>query len=126
MSIKEFLNNNNFVLSIISQYVGAEHLKNMFTNEVLKEYKEILIEYSLGINLQRLKYFNITKSYYDVRGDNIFYDLYLTSKNKLYSKLGYASLNQFCYNLNCNYLMRFGVSYDNMPPSIITQLNYFD
>jgi len=41
MNIQQFINNNDYVKSNVSQYLGAESLKNTFTNEVLKEYNYI-------------------------------------------------------------------------------------
>ena len=139
-AVNKFMNNNNFVLSIISQYVGAKHLKNIFTNKVLKEYKEIINQYGaysylspLNYNKIKSKYFNIIKSIYilfiyiDNDGNNGYdgyYQEHYTHKNILYSKLGYFYFQRYEYNpYHNNYRV---INDDDIPPSIIIQLNYFD
>ena len=126
ISINKFLTNNELAKSIISQYIGIyEHLKNIFTNIVLKEYKKIVKYYSsIEVWLNREKYCNIIKKNYGIHGNHFYIVKYLAHKNKLYYKLGLATQNIF---ISLKYFVsKLLIPYDATPPSMIIQLNYFD
>ena len=133
MSIQQFMNNNEFAKSIISQYVGCDHLKNIFTNGALKQLIWIVMQYAgynsspLSYNKIKSKYFNITETVYRMSNFNDtdgYYQEYYTCKNILYSKLGHYHYKQYVYNPYNSHITM--ISNDDMPPSIITQINYFN
>jgi hypothetical protein len=144
MSIQQFINNNNYVKSNVSQYLGAESLKNVFTNEVLKEYKEIINQYSPK-NHSYLDYMrldstfnnNVIEKYVLINGKNYKYCNVIFNKNyKLYKRLSYLSiclenrrngagylkvLNPFNFEVSTIFTKNYDV-----PTSVILQYTYFD
>jgi len=130
MSIQQFMNNNDYVKSNVSQYIGAESLKNVFTNEVLKEYNEIV--YTCGL----LKKYRRTGStcpstifktrvivnymHYNLRPDVLYSSYHLTynKKYKLYMRMINNKSYMYLYNV---YLGKCDI-----PPSVILQNTYFD
>jgi hypothetical protein len=144
MSIQQFINNNELAKSIVSQYLGAESLKGKFTNKVLKEYNEIINQYSpknyLFKGSMRLdSAFNniIIEKYVLINGEHYKYRKIIYNKNyKLYKRLSYVSTCQEnSYNktgylkklngLNCEVNTIFTKYYD-VPTSVILQYTYFD
>jgi hypothetical protein len=129
MSIKEFMNNNDFLQYNVAQYLCADHLKPYYTNEVIKEFKEYITVFSIHASgrifnltdyIKYRHFYNITSILYSNNSTYVYLRLYITHKpkyNVIYKRYKKAKL-EFD-----NYIL---LNYEYIPPSIIIQMNYFD
>jgi len=146
MNINQFMNNNEFALSIISQYVGPhDKLTYSFNKEILKEYNEmkfnVLLINKLGIgfniisnNFINNKYYKLTKMSYNVIHENmpgyppnggVYFNCRIEASKDWKLPKTFCK-NVLGYIFNGTYV-EYWLSNDyDEPPNIILQHTYFD
>jgi len=135
MSIQQFMNNNDYVKSTVSQYLGAESLKNKFTNEVLKEYNDIKNmfkeplfrdnsdSYTIKLHRKYNLYFQKCIINYAAFEDQVYCRWYTGFLKKyILHKIAFCNYELFGTNWISTRIMN---EYDE-PPSVILQSTYFD